>query len=68
MAMSLPLFEATENRAELKRLQERREVLLKRLQAIKPSSHRRWKVEAQLCDVTTELMKRELRSYPGWQR
>ncbi len=56
----LDLFQTVDNRAALKRLEERRNALLKSLQNAPPGSHRRWKIEARLCDVTTELMRRQL--------
>ena len=56
----LDLFQTVENRAALKSLEERRKALLKSLQNARPGSHRRWKIEARLCDVTTELMRRQL--------
>jgi len=56
----LDLFQTVENRAALKRLEERRNALLKSLQNARAGSHRRWKIEARLCDVTTELMRRQM--------
>lgn len=61
----LDLFQTVENRAALKSLEERREALLKSLQNARPGSHRRWKIEARLCDVTTELMRRQLLDRSG---
>ena len=61
----LDLFQTVENRAALKRLEERRNALLKSLQNARPGSHRRWKMEARLCDVTTELMRRQMLDRPG---
>jgi hypothetical protein len=67
MAVSLPLFEATENRAELKRLQERREALLRRLQTLPPMSHKRVGLTYELRIVTTDMIRREAKSYrEGW--
>jgi len=62
---SLDLFQTVENRAALKSLEERRNALLKSLQNARPGSHRRWKIEARLCDVTTELMRRQLLDSSG---
>ena len=61
----LDLFQTVENRAALKSLEERRNALLKSLQNARPGSHRRWKIEARLCDVTTELMRRQLLDRSG---
>ena len=61
----LDLFQTVENRTALKRLEERRNALLKSLQNARPGSHRRWKIEARLCDVTTELMRRQLLDRSG---
>ncbi|MBP1852705.1 hypothetical protein [Rhizobium halophytocola] len=60
MGRHLPLF----RQAELKRLQERREALLKRLQHLRPMSHRRVGVQAKLCDITTELLRLEREERP----
>lgn len=64
----LDLFQTVENRAALKSLEERRNALLKSLQNARPGSHRRWKIEARLCDVTTELMRRQLLDQAGGHR
>ncbi len=64
----LDLFQTVENRAALKRLEERRNALLKSLQNARPGSHRRWKIQARLCDVTTELMRRQLLDQAGGHR
>lgn len=67
--MSAPdLFQATENRDELKRLQQRREALLKRLQGLPPMSRKRAGLTDELSHVVTEMIAREMRCYPGgWE-
>lgn len=65
MTAPLPLFDFTDSRAELKRLQERRAALLQRLQHVRPGSHQKWKLELQLSAITAEMLKREMRCYPG---
>lgn len=65
MKPALDLFQTAENREALKQLQRQREKLLKRLESARPGSHRRWKIETRLCDVTTELMRRQLLDHHG---
>lgn len=55
MGHPLPLF----RHSELKRLQERREALLKRLQHLRPMSHRRVGIQSRLCEITTEMLRLE---------
>ncbi|PZU17816.1 MAG: hypothetical protein DI589_25470 [Shinella sp.] len=55
---NLPLF----RRAELDALQERREALLKRLQGLRPHSHRRVRLQDRLQAVTVEILALETRS------
>lgn len=65
---SLDLFQTAENRQALRTLEERRSELLKRLQTAKRGSHRRWKIESKLCEVTTELMRRQMADITGRAR
>ncbi|AJY46497.1 hypothetical protein [Martelella endophytica] len=62
---ALPLFRSVENRETLRRLEERRVALLKRLQALPPRSHKRVGLTHELSIVTTELIRRETIQYPG---
>lgn len=59
----LPLFAVTENREALRRLQERRNALLKRLQDLSPQSRKRAGLTYELSLVTAELLRQETRCH-----
>ncbi|MBB4122935.1 hypothetical protein [Martelella radicis] len=61
-ASDLPLFSVTENRENLRRLQERRDALLKRLHALPPQSRRRAGLAYELAIVTTEMIQCEIKA------
>ncbi|TCT41172.1 hypothetical protein [Martelella mediterranea] len=61
-ASNLPLFTVTENREALKRLQERRNALLMRLQGLSPQSRKRAGLTYELSIVTTEIIRCETKN------
>ncbi|WP_319519656.1 hypothetical protein [uncultured Martelella sp.] len=64
-AAPLPLFQTFEDRGSLRRLQKRREALLKRLHGLPPQSRKRAGLAYELSIVTTELIRFETQRDPG---